>query len=138
VADESQPRLRVLVVDDDAVFGDLTLRRLERMDIDAKLNLGPTGVMYELLNGRFDAVIVDVQMPGISGPEVAQMIRSSTSRGVKILFYSSLESVQLRRLAEAHGADGYLPKAATGKELEIRLREVVGLRGMASLRVPPT
>jgi len=137
VAEESRQRLRVLVVDDDAVFGDLTLRRLERMDIEAKLNHGPVGVMNELLTGRFDAVIVDVQMPGISGPEVAQMIRSSANRGIKILFYSSLDSVQLRRLAETHGADGYLPKAATGKELEIRLREVIGVRGIStSLRVP--
>jgi DNA-binding response OmpR family regulator len=112
----------ILVVDDDVSFGELTCRRLERLGYQAKLLPGARGVLTELVANRFAAVILDVNMPTLSGPELMQSIRQ---RAVKVMLYSSTDPIDLRNLARDHGADAYLNKSASTKELEVRLREML-------------
>lgn len=113
---------QILVVDDDVSFGELTCRRLERLGYQAKLLPGARGVLTELVANRFAAVILDVNMPTLSGPELMQSIRQ---RSVKVMLYSSTDPMDLRNLARDHGADAYLNKSASTKELEVRLREML-------------
>ena len=113
---------QILVVDDDVSFGELTCRRLERLGYQAKLLPGARGVLTELVANRFAAVILDVNMPTLSGPELMQSIRQ---RAVKVMLYSSTDPIDLRNLARDHGADAYLNKSASTKELEVRLREML-------------
>lgn len=116
---------KILIIDDDVDFGDLTRRRLLRMGLEAKLHGGSRGVMDLLLRDEFALVILDVNMPGLGGPDVMKMIRSLRAGQVKIMFYSSVDSHELRRLAEEHGADGYLTKTASMPELELRIRDLL-------------
>lgn len=113
---------QILVVDDDVSFGELTCRRLERLGYQAKLLPGARGVLTELVANRFAAVILDVNMPTLSGPELMKSIRQ---RAVKVMLYSSTDPMDLRNLARDHGADAYLNKSASTKELEVRLREML-------------
>jgi DNA-binding response OmpR family regulator len=115
----------VLIIDDDIDLGDLTRRRVERMGFDAKLHAGSRGAMDLLLHKDYDLVILDVNMPGLSGPDVMKMIRSMRSGAVKVIFYSSADVNDLRRLSELHGADGYLSKGATPQEFEFRVRDLL-------------
>jgi DNA-binding response OmpR family regulator len=112
----------ILVVDDDVSFGELTCMRLERLGYQTKLLPGARGVLTELVGNQFAAVILDVNMPTLSGPELMQSIRH---RGIKVMLYSSTDTSDLRNLARDHGADAYLNKSATTKELEVRLREML-------------
>lgn len=116
---------RILIIDDDLDFGDLTRRRLLRLGFDAKLHGGSRGVMDLLLRDEFALVILDVNMPGLAGPDVMKMIRSLRAGQVKVMFYSSADSHELRRLSEEHDADGYLTKTATLPELELRIRDLL-------------
>jgi DNA-binding response OmpR family regulator len=113
---------QILVVDDDVSFGELTCRRLERLGYQTKLLPGARGVLSELVANRFAAVILDVNMPALSGPELMQSIRH---RDVKVMLYSSTDTTDLRNLARDHGAHAYLNKSASTKELEVRLREML-------------
>jgi two-component system copper resistance phosphate regulon response regulator CusR len=120
------PRMsKVLVIDDDLDFGELTQRRLVRMGFDAKLHGGSRGAMDPLLRDHFDLVILDVNMPGLAGPDVIKMIRTLRNGEIKVMFYSSSDSHELRRISEQHGADGYLTKGATTQEFEHRVRDLV-------------
>jgi DNA-binding response OmpR family regulator len=119
---------KILILDDDVAFGDLTRRRLERLGFAVKLHAGAHGAMDSLLRGGFDLVILDVKMPGLSGPDVIKLIRSSSTGQVKVLFYSSSDTHELRRLAELNGAQGYLTKTASTEELDFRVRQVLGSR----------
>lgn len=116
---------KILIIDDDVDFGDLTQRRLKRMGYEAKVHGGSTGVMELLLRDEFDLVVLDVRMPGLAGPEVIQMIRTLRRRQIQVMFYSSSDSHELRRLSEQHGADGYLTKTASMPELELRVRDLL-------------
>ncbi|MEO8177657.1 MAG: response regulator [Deltaproteobacteria bacterium] len=117
---------KILILDDDVAFGDLTRRRLERMGFGVKLHASAHGAMDALLRDGFDLVILDVKMPGLTGPDVIKLIRCSSNGHIKVMFYSSSDTHELRRLAEQHGAQGCLTKAASTDELEFRLREVLG------------
>ena len=117
---------KVLILDDDVAFGDLTRRRLERDGFSVQLHAGVHGAMDSLLRGGFDLVILDVKMPGLTGTDVIKLIRSSNNGHVKVMFYSSSDTHELRRLAEQHGAQGFLTKTASTEELEFRVREVLG------------
>ena len=70
---------KILIIDDDVDFGDLTRRRLLRMGFEAKLHGGSRGVMDLLLRDEFALVILDVNMPGLAGPDVMKMIRTSAA-----------------------------------------------------------
>jgi DNA-binding response OmpR family regulator len=117
---------KILILDDDVAFGDLTRRRLERQGFSAQLHAGVHGAMDSLLRGGFDLVILDVKMPGLTGTDVIKLIRSSSTGHIKVMFYSSSDTHELRRLAEQHGAQGYLTKTASAGELEFRVRELLG------------
>ncbi|HWO13353.1 MAG TPA: response regulator [Polyangiaceae bacterium] len=116
----------ILILDDDVAFGDLTRRRLERQGFSVQLHGGVHGAMNALLRAKFDLVILDVKMPGMTGPDVIKLIRGSNTGDVKVMFYSSSDALELRRLADQHGAQGYITKMASTDELEIRVREVLG------------
>ena len=57
---------------------------------------------------------------------------------IKVMFYSSSDTQELRKLAEQHGAQGFLTKTASTGELEFRVRELLGgpRSSKASQRLP--
>jgi DNA-binding response OmpR family regulator len=115
----------VIVIDDDLDLADLTRRRLTRMGLGAKVHAGSSGAMDLLLRDEFDLVILDLNMPGLGGTEVMKLIRMARPEGVKVMFYSSSDPSELRRLTELHGADSYLSKSATTQEFEFRVRDLL-------------
>ena|SRR5690606_15937764 len=121
----------VLVIDDDLSFGELTRRRLERMNLNVDFYPRGEGAMARIVEGQFDLVIVDVNMPGMSGLQLVDMLRTS-NRQTQVLLYSSLETSELRAAAERHGVSAYLPKSASGKDLEAFVRELIGARAISS------
>ena len=124
---------KILIVDDDLTFGDLTRRRLSRLGYDVKLHGGSSGTLELLMRGAFDLLILDVRMPGLDGPELMKMIRSLRDKELKVMFYSSSDNQELRRLCEEHGVDAYLNKSATTAEFELRVRDLLGVRAAAWL-----
>jgi DNA-binding response OmpR family regulator len=117
---------RILIIDDDFDFADLTRRRVERLGFEVKVHVGARGAMDLVLHGGFTLVMLDVRMPDLDGPAVIRMIRTLGTAQLKVMFYSSSDNAELRRLAEEHGAEGYLNKQATTEELEFRLRQLLG------------
>ena len=116
---------RILLIDDDVTFADLTQRRLARLGYHVKLHGSGRGAMERLLRNGFDLVLLDVNMPDMKGPEVAGLIRSVRGDDVRVMLYSSLDVQTLRGLAERCGADGYVSKSASTREIESRIAEVL-------------
>lgn len=117
---------KILILDDDVNFGFLTKRRLERVGMDVQLHHEAPLAMDSLLRGKFDLVILDVKMPGLTGTDVIKLIRNTSNAHVKVMFYSSSDTHELRRLADQHQAQGFLTKTASTQELEFRVRELLG------------
>jgi DNA-binding response OmpR family regulator len=78
----------------------------------------PLGISREILRQKPDLVIVDVNMPSITGDKVCRLIRATSSRrSVGILLHSSLPECDLHDLAQACGADNYVPKSRDPRAL---------------------
>lgn len=71
--------LSVLVVDDDALHREVTSELLRRMGCRVEVAVDGRDALSALGRQTFDIVLLDQQMPGLSGVETARLIRASTA-----------------------------------------------------------
>lgn len=107
---------RILLIDDDPVFAELTARRLATGGHQVDVRHEATGAMAEVGPESYGLVLIDVVMPGISGPLLMDALGARAKRPA-LVFLSSIDVPRLARLTEEHGADGWISKSATRIEL---------------------
>jgi len=113
----------VLIVDDDTELSDMLGDYLaaEGYVIERAFD-GESGAV-QALNSDFDAVILDVMMPGIDGFETLRRIRASSD--IPVLMLTAKGDDIDRIVGLEIGADDYLPKPFNPRELLARLRAVL-------------
>jgi len=113
---------RVLMVDDDKKFCRLMVDYLKPLGYEVvAVHTGLEGV-ERALAASWHAVILDVMLPGIDGLEVLRRIRVSSAVPVLMLTARGEETDRIVGLEV--GADDYLPKTFSARELLARLRSV--------------
>ena len=86
---------------------------------------GPAA-LEAIRSGRPDLVLLDVMMPGLSGFEVCQAVRGDEAlAGVKILMLSAKGRDTDIAKGQALGADAYMTKPFSTKELAEKVRELL-------------
>ncbi|MCC6812058.1 MAG: response regulator transcription factor [Deltaproteobacteria bacterium] len=115
--------MRLLLIDDDARLYDL----LKTFFADNGASLdhasdGPRG-LAALAQADFDAVLLDVMMPGMDGLEVCKRVRQKSS--VPIIMLTAKGDETDRVVGLELGADDYLPKPFSPRELLARVRAVL-------------
>ena len=117
----------VLIVDDDDVFGELTLQRVESLAFSAAFHHGPFGTVNAIRAAQPRLVIMDVNMPGLDGTAIWELLRKQgLSRQTKVLLMSSLDQNQLDDLAARHGMDAALQKSASKAQLFTVIESLIG------------
>ncbi|MCD6673964.1 MAG: response regulator transcription factor [Burkholderiaceae bacterium] len=120
---------RVLLVDDDVELTELLVEYLRRDGFDAEtVGDGSSGVA-RALDGNFDIVVLDVMMPGIDGVEALRRIRAASR--VPVLMLTARGDDVDRIVGLELGADDYVPKPCTPRELAARLRAILRRIGEA-------
>lgn len=126
-------KTRVLVIDDDRKLCRLIRDYLEPMGYAvACAHTGPEGLELALAD-QFDAVLLDVMLPGMDGFEVLKALRRSSTLPVLMLTARWEEADRIVGLEI--GADDYLPKTFSTRELLARLRAVIR-RSSAARQAP--
>lgn len=119
---ETQAKPKLLVVDDDRKLAGLIRDYLTPMGYDVELrHNGPDG-LAEALASPYEAVILDVMMPGMDGIAVLRELRKKSD--VPVLMLTALGEEADRIVGLEIGADDYLPKTFSTRELLARLRAV--------------
>lgn len=121
-AEASRTATRILIIDDDRKLCGLLKDYLEPLGYRVSAaHTGPEG-LEKADQGHFDAVILDVMMPGMDGFEVLKMLRKR--HDVPVLMLTSRGDETDRIVGLEMGADDYLPKTFSTRELLARLRAV--------------
>jgi DNA-binding response OmpR family regulator len=88
--------------------------------------------LYELQRGTFDLVVLDLMLPALSGLEVCKAVRGDpTLQQLPILIMTARGEEALRSLAFATGANDYLVKPFSPRELAARVRTIMALSARA-------
>jgi DNA-binding response OmpR family regulator len=116
--------LRVLFVDDDIKFCRLTSSYLTKHGYEVTLVHEGNAALQQAATASWDAIILDVMLPGIDGYEVLRRIRERSE--VPVLMLTALGDEETDRIVGLEiGADDYLPKTFSPRELLARLKAVV-------------
>jgi len=125
-------RPRVLLIDDDRKLCRLIAAYLQPLGYDVTaVHTGPEGV--ERAAEPWQALILDLMLPGMDGFEVLKQIRKTSD--VPVLMLTARGDEADRIVGLEIGADDYLPKTFSTRELLARLRAVI--RRSASRRDKP-
>jgi DNA-binding response OmpR family regulator len=123
----------ILLVDDDVELAELLIEFLRREGLAARaVHSGEEGVRAALgeddkSSGEISAVVLDVMLPGIGGFEVLRRIRASGGPAARlpVLMLTAKGDEVDRVLGLELGADDYLPKPFSSRELVARLRAIL-------------
>jgi len=104
-------RLRLLVVDDDLVDRLAVRRAVEQSGLDSSIEEAGDAdeALAKVTQHDFDCILLDQDLPGRSGVEVAQEIRAS-GRHVPIVFVTGQQSEDLLQAAVDAGVTDFIPK----------------------------
>ena len=112
----------LLVVDDDRKLCGLIRDYLEPMGWSVSMRHTGTEGLAEAQAGEYEAVLLDVMMPGMDGFEVLRELRKTSN--VPVLMLTAMGDEADRIVGLELGADDYLPKTFSSRELLARLRAV--------------
>ena len=113
--------MRILFAEDDRHLRNSVARGLREASYVVDVAANGTQALAMATEARYDAIILDILMPGMDGIAVCKAIRESGS-GVPILMLTALDAVEHRIRGLDAGADDYVPKPFDFGELLARLR----------------
>jgi two-component system cell cycle response regulator DivK len=109
---------RILVVDDHEVNRQLVSLLLTRAGHEVTEAESGTAALAWLGRARFDAVLLDISMPEMSGPEVLEHIRSNEATcGLRVVAYTAHAQEGDRKEMLAQGFDAVLTKPISRQSL---------------------
>ena len=121
----------VLLVDDEEKFLDALSQRLGTRGLDAVTATSGEEALVKIKNKNFDAIILDITMPGIGGIETLKRIRKENPE-VQIIMLTGRGSVDKAVEAMKEGAIDFLEKPA---DIEKLLEKIENARREKTLLV---
>ena len=115
----------VLIVEDHADIAEMVGAYLEDRDyiVDYAAD-GVTGLHLAVTN-NYDAIVLDIMLPGMDGLEICSKIREEARSDVPIIMLTARDTLDDKVSGLDRGADDYLVKPFAIQELEARLRSLI-------------
>jgi CheY-like chemotaxis protein len=105
------PPKKILIIDDDTTHLICAKEILEAEGHQVVVQASPFGATEKVMLERPDLVLVDVNMPALSGEGLIGVLRSRPqTKDARVLLYSSNDEDSLRRAAARLGIEGYIAK----------------------------
>ncbi|MDR6317255.1 response regulator transcription factor [Actinoplanes couchii] len=115
---------RVLVVDDDPTVSDVVRRYLEQDGCEVRLAADGAAGLAAVAERVPDLVVLDLMMPGVDGLEVCRRLRGRFP-DLPVIMLTALGEEADRVLGLEVGADDYVTKPFSPRELVLRIRSVL-------------
>lgn len=102
---------RVLLVEDEEITGQMLKQALEKNDIEVTLAAdGPTA-LNGMEPGKYDLVVLDLKLPGMSGDQVLEELRKHDPF-VEVVVYTNYEEPPVMKNLIRLGIEDYIHKGA--------------------------
>lgn len=110
---------RVLIVDDEATLVFFLKQGLQEAEMSFKVDIAPSGedALTKLTYNRYDLLITDLKMPGISGFTLVEVARS-LHPDIKVILMTAFGSTEVQNEAKILRVDGYLTKPFPTAQLQ--------------------
>jgi two-component system response regulator RegX3 len=118
---------RVLVVEDEESFSDALSYMLRREGFEAVVASTGPEALAEFDRGGADIVLLDLMLPGLPGTEVCRQLRARSA--VPIIMLTAKDGEIDKVVGLELGADDYVTKPYSARELVARIRAVLRRRG---------
>ncbi len=123
------PSASILVVDDEAISRRAVTFALEKANLKSVGVDGPLVALSLLTDNPFDLIILDVDMPGMTGFELCTKLRSiDQHRGTPVIFVTNLNDFESRASSMMSGGNDFIAKPFLFVELAVKALMYV-LRG---------
>ena len=114
---------KILIVDDDIALADITKDMLEDYNYSVELAGSVEEAYDKLTDGKYDLILLDINLPDGEGYEICQELRRVST--VPVIFASARTNVDDRVTGFEMGGDDYLPKPYSMKELLVRINALI-------------
>jgi DNA-binding response OmpR family regulator len=118
---------RVLVVDDDHTVREVVVSYLRAHEHDVDEAIDGEEALRRMRERPVDLVVLDLMLPGIDGLEVCRRLREA--RDVPVVMLTALGGEVDRVMGLEHGADDYVTKPFSPRELALRVDSVLRRAG---------
>ena len=115
--------MHILVIEDELKLGDYLRKGLIESGFNVDISRDGAEGLGMALTGNYDAIVLDVMLPGIDGFKVLEVLRKSAS--VPVLMLTARDEVADRVRGLEAGADDYLAKPFAFSELLARVRALL-------------
>jgi PleD family two-component response regulator len=138
----AKPRTRILIADDEEPIVDLLQAAMEMANYEVVVAHDGQEALEQVLKNKPDVVLLDVQMPRMTGFEVCERIKSDVLlRHIPVIMLTAQSSTQHKVTGLEHGADDYVTKPFDIDELFARIRTILrrtrlGLEANPLTRLP--
>ncbi len=135
VSEATESRGRLLVVDDNEMNRDMLSRRLKREGYQVDVAEDGTQTLDLIHTNAFDLILLDVEMPGLSGFEVLQRIRQNHSLAeLPVIMATARDSSSDIIAGFKLGANDYVTKPIDFPVLLVRLQTQLQLKALTQLK----
>lgn len=115
--------IHILLVEDDSRIAQMTAEFLARYQVVVSVASDGKEALRQAQQTRFDAIVLDLMLPGMSGLDVCGAVRVRSD--VPIIMVTALAEESDRVIGIERGADDYVTKPFSARELLARIRAVV-------------
>lgn len=118
--------MKILIVEDDEDIAALVAFHLERQGWKTEICLSGTEGMEKIRAQRPDMAILDIMLPGMDGLAIyRQMKEEAMLSAIPVLFLTARAQLEDRLAGLKLGADDYMTKPFSPKELTLRVRNIL-------------
>ncbi|HOY56880.1 MAG TPA: response regulator [Verrucomicrobiota bacterium] len=132
---KSQAQRYVAVVDDDESVCRSFGRLLRAAGFQPVSYLSAEAFLEDIKRPRFDCLVLDTQLAGMSGPELSRRL-AAVRDATPVLFITAHDNPETRAEALATGCAGYFLKTDSGERVLEKLRDIISSCSSNHLRQP--
>lgn len=121
---------RIMVVDDDPIVLESVRDMLESAGYEVRTREHALGTSVSVMQWKPDLLLLDIEMPALSGQDLAALFGEHRQLRVPVIFYTSRSPESLRDAVYRSGALGVIPKTADRRRFLQQLESLMAGRGL--------